>query len=67
MLQSNTQVSSAVNAALTRVGRLPLPTKVGAEVLCDGRGYSDDPYVDCPYDDYQDYNDSTEEDSTEEP
>lgn len=61
MLQSNTQGSSTVNAALVRVGRLPVPTKVGTAVSCDGRGYSDDPYVDCPYDDYSDYNDSSEE------
>lgn len=63
MLETRTeQGSNTVNAALARVGRLPPPTPVGVDKLsCGGVGYSDDPYVDCPYDDYQDYNDSRDE------
>ena len=56
------QGSKTLNAALARVRRFPLPIANVAKLLCDGRGYEDDPYVDCPYDDYQDYNDSRTED-----
>ena len=59
---TNQKESRALNAAVARVERLPLPTKAGVIGSFSTGGYSDDPYVDCPYDDYQDYNDSSTED-----
>ena len=57
---------NALSAALDRVGRLPAPGPPLIEPGGKRPGvlycYDDDGYVDCPYDDYQDYNDSTTED-----
>jgi hypothetical protein len=56
-------IGNAVKAALDRVDRLPQVFGINRMCLADGYPdssgdtYSDNPYTDCPYDDYSDYTD----------
>lgn len=50
--------TQALSAAIVRVGRFPRPKNRVMRASESEAGYDDDPYVDCPYDDYQDYEDA---------
>lgn len=65
MLNPNVTGNRALEAAISRTRHLPFPIDDANVVLCCNENYhdayGDNPYVDCPYDDYQD-NVTTEDD-----